>query len=228
MRFKDWIVQETRFKGLKRQFVASHPGMPRYVANDIYNNRIGYSFGKMLGQNGGFSPTIGMEEPEPNQENIPTHGIDDRATTASSMSPTPSQIFNIHNLGTLNWSPRPITINVSPMDFDEETLQAFMNRRFGFDPSKKIRNDAERMNKQLSLLASKESNEPVIIVKQGNKYKLLEGWHRVMNYLVYPPDPSIGAPPDQIEILKNGFLNQINLTKWKPVTIQAFIGEPRS
>lgn len=53
----------------------------------------------------------------------------------------------------------------------------------------------------------------------------MEGWHRTMNYLVFDHNETIGAPQDQIEILKNGGdIRQIDFSKWRPVPISAFVG----
>lgn len=201
-------LAESRFKGFKRQFVGANPGLPQYVANDLYNNRVGYSLGKRLKKDMGVAPTTG--------------NLGDQETTPSRIMPTgvTKDILGSHgNFQNITWS-KPMVINISPKDFDEDTLRIFLVRQFGFNPTEKIRKDAFRTTTQRELLVNRgANNEPIIVVKNGNKYKLLEGWHRTMSYLVSQ------APPDQIDALKQGDATQLNFARWKKVPIRAYVGE---
>jgi len=126
------------------------------------------------------------------------------------------------------WEKRPRTIEVGPLDFDQGTLGLFLQWRFGFAPKNQlVRNDTNRFAVQRKKLIDQIAgdNEPIIIVKEGNKYRLLEGYHRTMIFLLWPYQDVPGAPPDQIEILeKGGDPNMLDFAKWLRVPIKAYIG----
>lgn len=211
MKFKEWLVSEVRYKGFKRQFVRSHPDMPSYVAKDLYNNRIGYSMRRIL-DDPQLAPTASWGN-----------------TSVPTSTPTVSNILNSQAFQNYKWTPHPVVIQVTPLDFDKTTQDMFLYRRFGYAPEERIRDDAKRMEKQLTLLGMKPlgTNEPIIVVANNDKYKLIEGWHRAMNYLVYPPNPNVGAPPEQIAVLKqNGDVRQLDFRQWKSVPILAYVGFP--
>lgn len=209
MKFRDFM-NESRFKGLKRAFVAANPGMPAYVASDLYNSRVGFPMRRALGMNA-LAPTADLGDIETSRGS--TLGTDVSGAMRS--------------LAGIQWSPRPTMLTVGPLDFDEDTLNAFLFRRFGFREMQRIRDDAARTMTQWDLAAKANpgQNEPIIVIKDGNKYKLLEGWHRTMSYLLYLADPSKGAPPDQIEFLKKGDTMHLDFTRWRPVVLQAYVGE---
>lgn len=226
MKFKEWLsLDEIRYGGFYRQFRQENPSMPTHVAKDLYANRVGYSMKRLLNTNNPIdSPTQ------------PFHGSDSEPQTFGSgisrdfgsalPSDTPSKIIDAHDLKDIQWPKKAQPINVSPLSFDDWTINIMVNRRFGFREDPRIRNDANRMQTQKSLLPNEPSaqNEPIIVVQFGNKYRLLEGWHRTMSYLVFDHNDQIGAPPDQIEILRSGDVRQLDFTKWRPVPIKAFVG----
>ena len=178
MNFKKWFqLDEIRLKGLHRMWQKEHPNMPRYLQNDLYANRIAYSFNRNLKSN--------------------------TSNTASS----PSDIFKLSGLKDIQWSKTSQILKgqwgrvdgVTPADFDQDTQWRFIDRRFGMREEKQIQNDAARMAKQKELMSQRgDNNEPVCVIQTTKGFKLLEGWHRTMNYLLQ------GAPPDQLEILKTG------------------------
>ena len=95
-----------------------------------------------------------------------------------------------------------------------------LDRRFGMREEKQIRNDLFRTNKQKELMLQRgQDNEPVCVTSTVKGYKLLEGWHRTMNYLLQ------GAPPDQIEILRNDYIRNVVFNKWTPVKIKGYVGQ---
>jgi len=203
MNFKEWLnLDEVRLKGLHRMFRNEHPDMPHYVQKDLYTSRIAHSFNKSL------RPT------SPNNSK----------PTASS----PSDIMKLSGLKNITWAKKPTTlrgkwgqaVGVTPADFDEDTQWRMLDRRFGMREEKQIRNDMARTAKQKELMGVRgEGNEPVVVVQTNKGFKLLEGWHRTMNYLLQ------GAPPDQLQILRDGLLNDIDFVKWNPVKIQGYIGQ---
>ena len=96
-------------------------------------------------------------------------------------------------------------LNVNPEDFDDSTVNAFLQRDFGNVDAYLVPKDEERTSIQRSLAKSNGMNEPVIVVRKPNgKYELIEGWHRTMSILL------LG---DNGEDLKN----------WNKVKISAFV-----
>ena len=196
--FKEWLeLDEARFKGLKKLFLQQHPNMPKYVANDLYNTRIGYTLGRHMGG-------------------------DTRAASLNS----PQKIFGAFNYQNMQWvGPRPLQgksgNGITPSDFTNKTQERFFDRRFGFRVETQIANDGQRTTTQKNILNNTQAGEnvPVIVVHTNRGYELLEGWHRTMNLLLQ------GAPEDQIAVLRNdGYLQDIDFRKWRPVQIKAYMG----
>jgi hypothetical protein len=134
-------------------------------------------------------------------------------------------------LNEIVWPSKPTIVNLSPLDFDPTTLSVFINWRFGFSPKNHaVRNDSQRFDVQRQLLKAQQEgdNEPVIAIKEGNKYKLFEGFHRTMMMLLSPDDNSKGAPQDQIEILKQKENTQnLDFSRWTPVPIKMYVGSKK-
>jgi hypothetical protein len=104
------------------------------------------------------------------------------------------------------WKLQILTVN--PEDFDDTTVNAFIERDFGNVDAYQVPNDEERMKIQKKLSKSTGMNEPIIVEKTKNgKYKLIEGWHRTMSILL------LG---DNGEDLKN----------WNKVKIRGFVIDP--
>ena len=96
-------------------------------------------------------------------------------------------------------------INVNPNDFDDTTLNAFFDRKFGKVNTYDVPKDNERMETQMSMRRSDGNNEPVILLQNPDgKYVLMEGWHRTMS------------------ILKMGD-NGEDVKNWDKVKLRAFI-----
>jgi hypothetical protein len=96
-------------------------------------------------------------------------------------------------------------IDVNPEDFDENTVNAFLERDFGNIDSYLVPKDEERTSTQRRLAKPTGMNEPVIVVRKPNgKYELIEGWHRTMSIL----------------LLGN---NGEDLKNWNKVKIRAFV-----
>jgi hypothetical protein len=99
-------------------------------------------------------------------------------------------------------------LNVNPEDFDDRTVNAFLERDFGNVDTYLVPNDKERTDIQRKIAKSTGMNEPVIVERKPNgKYELIEGWHRTMSILL------LG---DNGEDLKN----------WGKVKIRAFVRHP--
>jgi hypothetical protein len=100
-------------------------------------------------------------------------------------------------------------LSVNPEDFDDNTVNAFLERDFGNIDSYLVPNDEERMKTQKRLAKSSGMNEPIIVVRNPKgKYELIEGWHRTMSILL------LG---DNGEDLKN----------WDKVKIRAFVKDTK-
>jgi len=96
-------------------------------------------------------------------------------------------------------------INVNPEDFDNNTVNAFLERDFGNIDSYLVPKDEERTSTQRRLAKPTGMNEPVIVERNPNgKYELIEGWHRTMSIL----------------LLGN---NGEDLKNWDKVKIRAFV-----
>jgi hypothetical protein len=101
------------------------------------------------------------------------------------------------------WNLEILTVN--PNDFDDRTVNAFLERDFGNVDSYLVPKDEERMNTQKKLAKSSGMNEPIIVERKPNgKYELIEGWHRTMSIL----------------LLGN---NGEDLKNWDKVKIRAFV-----
>lgn len=234
MKFQEWLLNEIRFKGLYRQFRKDHPHMPDFVARDIYANRHGFTMKRLVNQNKDYAST----EPaattvisrtnvaDPDQTTVYDRKIQQagfyRNPSSALPSNAPSQIFDAHNLKNVSWTRKPVILNVDPSDFTERTQEIFVYRDFGYRANDQIRNDATRTLTQRSRYPSADgTNEPVIVLQVGNKYELLEGWHRTMALLL------AGCPEDQHNALKNPSVNSwthVDFSQWREVPIRAYVG----
>jgi hypothetical protein len=96
-------------------------------------------------------------------------------------------------------------LNVSPEDFDDRTVNGFIERDFGNVDAYLVPNDEERMETQKRMATSNGMNEPIIVERNRiGKYELIEGWHRAMSIL----------------LLGN---NGEDLKNWDKVKIRAFV-----
>lgn len=170
MNFKEWLtLNEERFKGLKRQFSANNPSMPRYVGNQIYNNQVMPQFKKFMKDN---APTI-MNASDDTEDDASKVGSG-KVSAYGSPNTTPHH-------GVV-WSKTPTIIQITPLDFDSNTLSKFINWKFGFSPKDhKVRNDTERFSIQKNLMVTRQDkNEPVVLIRELGKYHLIDGFHRTM------------------------------------------------
>lgn len=226
MKFKTWI-NETN-KGLVRMFRQQAPNLPKYVAKQVLQNRINPLWQNTLTAK---SPTIlGPTAKYPNDQNTETPNAETQTMVYGSNQkrPTYSNIKDIFGdksvssiSGNNKWELKVIEIH--PLMFTNDTIQAFLSHNFGSSPdlNNRVKNHSERMKTQsdLALTRTNGSNEPIILVKDNNKYRMQEGWHRLYSYLM-----QFSAPPEEKQKIENGQINQINFNAWKPVKIKAYIG----
>lgn len=98
------------------------------------------------------------------------------------------------------------TLDVNPEDFNDSTINAFIERDFGKINAYWVHKDEERTDVQTKLAKGDGKNQPVTVIydDKTGKYELIEGWHRTMSIL------KLG---DNGEDLKN----------WEKVKIRAYV-----
>ena len=73
--------------------------------------------------------------------------------------------------------------------FDDRTVKKLREREGGSKNPDQVPNDEERHQKQKELILKKGlPKEPIILIKTGNKYELVEGWHRTIQLLTIFPE----------------------------------------
>lgn len=211
MNFKEWFINEQRFKGLRRSFDNQNPDMPSYVRKDLYNTRIAHTMNKLT-------------------KNANSSGSFNSGFDRNSSSPIPSdsasKILKSSEFQNLKWNQKPEILKtkgiegVTPLSFNKITQEYFLRRFFGFKSESAIRNDSQRMQIQNKIHTEKKegNNEPVIVHLTLNGYKLIEGWHRTMTILL------TGCPENQLNSMKNLNTKDIDFSLWKPVKILAYVG----
>ena len=229
MRFKEWLQNEIN-KGLARNFRQNNPHMPRYVQHQVLQNRL-----NPLVRNSGIltaknttHPTIDADT----SDNANTMSLkqaksdsdfemmDDEQETITSMLNNP-RVSNLTR--DMKWKKEIVTLH--PASFNEKSLRSFLVHKFGGSEvlSKRVRNHDERMKIQDKLSKERKDgdNEPIIMVKDGDKYQMEEGWHRLFSYFL-----NHSATPEDVEHIRNDNIRAIDMKKWKPFKIKAYVGYP--
>lgn len=225
MKFRDFLVSEIN-KGLARQFQQEHPNLPKYVAKQVLQNRVAplwrntvVSKSPTVGWNDGRHPKIKALQQtmiySPATENDPSR------PTYSSLSDMfkDNSVSSIANKG--NWKLE--LVDLHPSQFTQDTINAFLSHQFGSSPSlsKGVKNHDERMKTQAALAGERgEENEPIIMVREGDKFKMQEGWHRLYSYLT-----KFSAPPQELEKIHSGQSHTVDFNVWRPIKIRAYIGD---
>jgi hypothetical protein len=230
MRFSEWLATEARLKGYRNIFNQRFPGMPKYVQNQIYNQILGPQMYQQLGISQNNTQTV-------DQAGLPRRPA---AAQQSPMAQTinytpephgiqPSDMFGQRDfLQDVSWMPNPTVLNLRPSDFDDNTISNFKRWRFGYAPDDHaVHRDSQRFAHQRNVMQAQQpgANEPVILLRNGNRYRLIDGAHRVMPRLVSEPNPNMGAAPDQVALVRDGGdINMLDLNRWRPVPINAYVG----
>jgi hypothetical protein len=77
--------------------------------------------------------------------------------------------------------------------FDTETQKRLNQRQGGSANPFQVPKDAERHATQAAMIQKTGiSKEPIIVIKRGNEYELLEGWHRTIQHLKAYPEGYTG------------------------------------
>ncbi len=232
MKFKEWFqLDEVRFKGLMRQWKAMNPNVPDYVLHQMYTNHLA------PGMSQAIAPAMTAQEPT---SYLPAGETDPKAKTMyhrPKMTPryspntsslnkkidSPSQVIDRKNyIQGVNWTPKPIMVELRPDFLEPASLSRLVFTRFGYNPvDAQVRNDTARFQIQGQLASQRQNgeNEPIILIKLGdNYYELLEGYHRTASYLLQ------GAPREDLEAIRQGKMNDLNYRMWKPVRVKAYVG----
>lgn len=209
MKFKEWFIKEAN-KGLMRYFKQQRPNLPDYVAKQVLQNRIAPLWPNVVASK---QPTTSPLQPTiilPNQSKPTYSNIQDMLGDESIGSISDNK----------NWILK--VIDVHPLIFTPDTIQAFLSHQFGSSPSlnRGIKNHEERMNTQSALSAERgDQNEPIIVTQKGDKFKMQEGWHRLYSYLM-----NFSAPPEERQKIQNGKIHEVDFAVWKPVKMRAYVG----
>ena len=181
------VVLSYRSKGLIKQLRPIFKDMPDYVFNDTIRNNLS------LGGQDWINELV---------ENWQDSGLslEDYAVYAADHDSD-----NLFSLLNYKWSEEVIKVNL--YDFTKETRDLIFERDFGRKNPNGVPRDEERTNLQREKATGDGQNEPVVVVMDGRKYNLIEGWHRTMALL---------------ESGKNGSPDPL---KWGKVKIRAWVGK---
>jgi hypothetical protein len=227
MKFREWLaMDETRYKGLMRQWRNQHPNVPDYVLHQMYINHISPNMRTaMRNSQTPIEPTmIDLSTPHPDGNQVPAGRM---PTLKQSFSPHSTNLVqniirNKNYVKNVEWIKEPVVVDLHPLDLDPTSLYRLVYVRFGFRPQDmQIRQDSQRFNthRQLATAIPQGANEPIILIKaSADHYELLEGYHRAASYLLQ------GAPPEEIEKLRHGDIANLDFTKWQPIKIKAYVG----
>lgn len=237
MSFKNWVLNEIRLKGYQKIFSQQYPEMPKYVQKQLYNQVLAPDMRDALGITGNDgTPTISqtpqtpiqmrgpVQQTPPTQNNL-AQTIDYTPISKNAgQQVTPNGMLSKRDfLQGVHWMQHPTVVNLKPTDFVDDVLSRFRIWRFGLKPNdKEMHRDSLRFDYQRQAMQTQQpgQNEPVILLRQGNKYRLLDGYHRVMPRLV------AAAPPDQVALLRSGGMDMsgLDFNRWGSVPINAYVG----
>lgn len=90
MRFREWLrLDETRFKGLWRQWKQAHPNVPDYILHQMFINHVGPQMGRQLKPWMNQTPPTTAPKNTPVNTPPPGNGDDPMATAAHIPTPEP-------------------------------------------------------------------------------------------------------------------------------------------
>lgn len=203
--FKNWLLATENVLAQSRKTISQmFPTAPAWVAKDLFHDNWLKKQIKTSAAKGSRTPFTDWQS-----------------------NPLVQQFKNV------TWPEKPACIQVSPMNFCEQTLTDFIVRRFGKKAIKtrawtaeqdkaKTDTQCDVMNK----LPNPCEHVPVIMVQNPDgKYRLLEGWHRMMCRILE------GCPEDKKELLyqelgPSQLWESLEFQSWQPVYINAYVGVP--
>jgi len=219
MKFREWFhISEIR-KPYRDYLSRMFPNMPPEVRHELGTNEIIPKIKQMAAGNGNGNDPRNT----PTVNHVPTS----TANQNTSQYNSPDDIINknekVKKYTNADWSEEEI-IDIHMHNLNPSTQEKIKFFQFGFRPIPLKRHD-QRMKDQEKLrqTVDVENMNAIITLQTPQGLELLEGWHRVFNYLLS------GAPPEEANAIRNGTLNALDVdySRWKPVKIKAFIGRPK-
>lgn len=147
-------------------------------------------------------------------------------TPGETSSATMDDIFSNPQIAdrlNFDYGKKPVVVSISPAHIDFEDLMKMKIIDFGNKSLSGVRDDANRHKVQRQLAGERgDQNEPIILTMKDNKYKVMEGFHRLMAYFYH-------HCPEQIKKLIDAQeqtpWESIDLNQWPPASIQAYVGK---
>jgi len=197
LKFKDWLLAEDAFD---RTIMQNFPNAPSWVRKDLFKD----NWLKKLAKSG------------------------KTATPFTDWLKNP----RVQAFKNVTWPNQPQCISLHPTQLSNQTLTDLVVRRFGRKPMStqafNQEQDAAKTGTQCDIMASLSDpcgHVPIIIVKQSDgKYRMIEGWHRLMCRLLD------GCPQQKRQLLDDPNLSHfklwdaLELDTWQPVQINAYVG----
>lgn len=253
MNFKGWFQADEMRKPYRDYMQRMFPDMPPQVRHELGTNTVVPQLKKIAGNTSGNTspierspfkqsqvrrgpvnskeamfgttvPYVQPPEPEPEEDKTISYPAQGNSPY-SSANELIDQDEKIQKFRSAQWPDSPEIITVNLDAFAPRTQDTIKFLRFGFADNIPVKRHQQRMGDQEELMKTRGSDEmePVIVIKQSDGYELLEGWHRVMNYLLS------GASPEEKEALMQGNMSayEVDYDKWRPVKIKAYVGIPK-
>ena len=240
MNFKEWLHTTEMRKPYRDYMQRMFPDMPLAVRHELGTNTVVPQLKKIAassppsGSPGG-STNLGTTVPyeprpanpqqfDPNQSTISYHPAQ-QASPYNSPQELLDQNEKVQKFQSAEWPDKPQIVTIRLEDLDPKTQDTIKVLKFGYAQGIPVKRHNQRMSDQETLMQDRGSDdmEPVIMIRQADGLELLEGWHRVMNYLLS------GAPPEIKQALISGETSayDIEYDKWRPVKIKAYVGLPK-
>lgn len=199
--FKEWLLSELRSKSYFNRLSKRHPGIPRYIAKDVWANQTGSDW-------------------EQDIKDLQTKTPEERQTYQN----WAKKFTGDEELSQYNKKWKLETVKLHWNVLAPHTKNIFIKRKFGLVNPYEVSNDEARFKKQRELYskAAEGENEPVVMFYENGLYDLQEGYHRTMIYLL-----SGGGNPIQILQQMKNFTDEEIIQKvqsFRPVRLNAWVG----
>jgi hypothetical protein len=229
MKFKEWLANEVRYKGMWRMFKAQHPNMDKTVGKEIYNNRIGSALDMVMSARDTDPNSQASKKLTPRRRQQIMTNFGHLVTDPRN---APGEIMRRGGFQRFHWGTPMIPRGkdgqpgVTPADFTMRVQQFFLDRRFGSRAESEIHDDGNRTAQQRHTASSTppEQCKPVIMRHTPEGLDLLEGWHRVMAYFWNNMPPDIKAINDNMDLTDNEVWEQYRFSTWPKLPIRAYVG----
>jgi hypothetical protein len=239
MKFKEWLVDEARFKGLQRQYQQQHRDKPPFVVNQMYKAMVYPNVRREMlpwmplpRDPSGSTVAPIKTPPDPDGTAFSKQTPPDPDGTLlqtqqqapQASGPMPNDLVSkalaqAETLEGVRFPRKPRRITINPSMLSSGTLLRLRYIRFGF--MNVLASDERRHSTHRNLAASRGEgkNEPIILVREPDgKYDLIDGYHRISAYF------QRSMPPEDAERVKAGDFSEVDFSKWRPITMNAYIG----